>query len=148
MRRKTGFVLAEILGGLVAAAGGTTDDQSADDGKGSAAVAAPPKPKSKAKPSKKRPTKLLPPWNVVLLDDDDHTYDYVVEMLRGVFGHPIEKAFHMACEVDATGRVIVCTTHRELAELKREQVIAWGTDPRISACRGSMSAIIEPARVD
>jgi ATP-dependent Clp protease adaptor protein ClpS len=47
--------------------------------------------------------------------------------------------------VDATGRVIVLTTHREKAELKRDQIHAYGADFRIAACKGSMSAIIEPA---
>ena len=32
-----------------------------------------------------------PPYNVVLLDDDDHTYAYVIEMLKALFGHPEEK---------------------------------------------------------
>ena len=152
MSRNKRLLLGEILGGLIAAAadgnestGNAPGDKS--DNAGAAAVApAKAKPKNKAKPSKKRPTRQLPPWNVVLLDDDDHTYDYVIEMLCGVFGHPIEKAFGMACEVDQSGRVIVCTTHRELAELKREQIIAWGADPRISACRGGMTAIVEPAK--
>ncbi|RYG73058.1 ATP-dependent Clp protease adaptor ClpS, partial [bacterium] len=27
------------------------------------------------------------PWNVVLLDDDYHSYDYVVEMLMALFGY-------------------------------------------------------------
>ncbi len=27
----------------------------------------------------------VPLFNVVLLDDDDHTYDYVIEMLRKLF---------------------------------------------------------------
>lgn len=30
--------------------------------------------------------RLIPPYNVVLLDDNDHTYEYVIEMLRAVFG--------------------------------------------------------------
>jgi ATP-dependent Clp protease adaptor protein ClpS len=50
----------------------------------------------------------------------------------------------MACEVDATGRVIVDTTHRERAELKRDQIHAYGADPRLSHSRGSMRATIEP----
>ncbi len=29
--------------------------------------------------------KLTPLYHVVLLDDDDHTYDYVVEMLTKIF---------------------------------------------------------------
>ena len=103
--------------------------------------------KAKAKPAKKRhrKTKKLPPYNVVLLDDNDHTYEYVIEMLRSIFGHTEEKAFQMAKEVDTNKRVIVFTTHRELAELKRDQIHAWGTDQRIATCKGSMSATIEPA---
>lgn len=89
--------------------------------------------------------KLLQPWNVILLDDDDHTYDYVVEMLRAVFGMSPERAYLHACEVDSLARTIVVTTSREHAELKQEQVHAYGPDPRIRRCSGSMTAIIEPA---
>lgn len=87
----------------------------------------------------------LPPYHVVLLDDDDHTYEYVIEMLMRIFGHTAEKAFRMACEVDAAGRVVVETTSRERAELKRDQIRAYGPDWRIEHCRGSMAATVEPA---
>jgi ATP-dependent Clp protease adaptor protein ClpS len=87
----------------------------------------------------------LPRFNVVLLDDNDHTYEYVIEMLMKVFGHSNELAYQMACEVDRAGRVIVETTTRERAELKRDQIHSYGADWRISHCRGSMSAIVEPA---
>jgi ATP-dependent Clp protease adaptor protein ClpS len=88
----------------------------------------------------------MPPWNVVLLNDDDHTYQYVIDMLQVVFGHSAEQAFLFAVEVDTTGRVIVDTTTKERAELKQEQIHAHGPDPRIPHCAGSMSAIIEPAQ--
>jgi ATP-dependent Clp protease adaptor protein ClpS len=107
-----------------------------------------PKPKKagvKPKRKRRRKSKKLPPFNVVLLDDNDHTYDYVIEMLRSVFAHSEEQAFKMAKEVDDDGRVIVFTTHRELAELKRDQIHAWGTDWRIASCKGSMSSVVEPA---
>jgi|SRR5215210_3186293 len=87
----------------------------------------------------------LPPYNVVLLDDDDHSYEYVILMLKKVFGHPIEKGYEMAQEVDAKGRVIVATTNLEQAELKRDQIQAFGPDPLIPRCEGSMSATVEPA---
>jgi len=89
--------------------------------------------------------KLLQPYNVILLDDDDHTYEYVIEMLRAVFGMSAEKAYLHACEVDASQRTILLTTSKEHAELKQEQVHAYGPDPRIPRCSGSMTAIIEPA---
>ena len=88
--------------------------------------------------------RILPPYHVVLLDDNDHTYDYVVEMLTKLFGHPVEAAFLMACEVDNAKRVVVDTTTKERAEFKRDQIHAYGADWRLERSAGSMSAIIEP----
>src|SRR3954447_26810001 len=121
------------------------DDNSkgAAEGGGGSATATKPK---RAVQTKRPPPKHLPPYNVVLLNDDDHTYDYVIEMLAAVFGHSAETGGLMAKEVDETGRVICLTTHKELAELKREQVVAYGVDPRIATCRGPMGAIVEPAQ--
>jgi ATP-dependent Clp protease adaptor protein ClpS len=90
-------------------------------------------------------TKRQPPYHVVLLNDDDHTYEYVIEMLKALFAHPVEKGFQLAKIVDTKGRAIVCTTSLERAELKRDQIHAYGPDPRIPRCKGSMSAEIEPA---
>lgn len=89
-------------------------------------------------------TRTAPMWNVVLLDDDDHSYEYVIEMLVTLFGHGLQRAYLMACEVDHTGTVVVDTTTRERAELKRDQIHGYGADWRIPRCRGSMSATIEP----
>ena len=90
-------------------------------------------------------TRRQPPYHVVLLNDDDHSYAYVVTMLKELFGHPVEKGFKMAQEVDEHGRVIVLTTTMEHAELKRDQIHAYGPDKSIERCAGSMSAEIEPA---
>ncbi|MGH3087682.1 MAG: ATP-dependent Clp protease adaptor ClpS [Rubrobacteraceae bacterium] len=99
------------------------------------------------KPQKRqgRKTEGMPPYNVVLLDDNDHSYDYVIVMLKKVFGHPPEKSFELAKEVDANGRVVVMTTNLEVAEMKRDEVHAFGPDPLIPRCKGSMSATVEPA---
>ena len=90
-------------------------------------------------------TELARRWHVVLLDDDEHTYAYVIEMLGVVFGHPPPEAYRMAVEVDKTGRVIVWTGAREVAEFKQERVHGYGADARIRTCKGSMSAVLEPA---
>jgi ATP-dependent Clp protease adaptor protein ClpS len=92
-----------------------------------------------------KPPKRQPPYNVILLNDDDHSYEYVITMLQQLFGYPPEKGYQMAQEVDTTGRVIVATTTMEHAELKRDQIHAFGPDPLIARCKGSMSATIEPA---
>ena len=86
-----------------------------------------------------------PPYHVILMDDDDHTYDYVIGMLRKLFGHSPECAYKLAETVDETGRVIVDTTTLERAEFKRDQIHAFGRDWRIVHCQGSMSATLEPA---
>ena len=89
-----------------------------------------------------------PLWHVVLLDDDDHTYDYVIEMLVKLFRHSRQDAYGMACEVDNTGRVIVETTVLERAEFKRDQIHAYGADWRLERSAGSMGATLEPAMAD
>jgi ATP-dependent Clp protease adaptor protein ClpS len=96
---------------------------------------------------KEQKTERLPPYNVILLDDDEHSFEYVIHMLEKIFGHPPEKGYKMAIEVHTTGRVVVATTNLEHAELKRDQIHAFGPDPLIPRCKGSMSATVEPAPV-
>jgi ATP-dependent Clp protease adaptor protein ClpS len=88
--------------------------------------------------------KQQPPYNVVLIDDSDHTFDYVIEMMGRVFGYAAEKGFQIAETVHMQGRAVVLTTTKEHAELKRDQIHAFGADARIKRCKGSMRATIEP----
>ncbi len=104
-----------------------------------------PRTSRRLKEQEEQKTKKQPPYHVILLNDDDHSFDYVIAMLQQLFGHPREKGFQMAWEVHTNGRVIVDTTSRERAELKRDQIHAFGPDPLIQRCKGSMSATIEPA---
>lgn len=96
-------------------------------------------------PEQETVTKKQPPYNVILLNDEDHSYEYVIGMLQQLFGHPPEKGFKLADEVHKKGRAIVLTTSREHAEFKQEQIHAFGPDKTIPRCEGSMSADIEPA---
>lgn len=84
-------------------------------------------------------------WNVVLIDDDDHTYEYVIRLTQSIFACDFPRAFEIAKTVDTQGRAILCTTHRELAELRQEQVHAFGKDPLLARCAGPMTAVLEPA---
>jgi ATP-dependent Clp protease adaptor protein ClpS len=96
-------------------------------------------------PEQEQQVRRQPPYNVILLNDDDHTYEYVIRMLKEIFAFPEEKGYRMADEVHRSGRVIVLTTTLEHAELKRDQIHAYGPDPLLERCKGSMSAMIEPA---
>ncbi|MEX2237119.1 MAG: ATP-dependent Clp protease adaptor ClpS [Dehalococcoidia bacterium] len=88
---------------------------------------------------------LAPQWHVVLLDDNDHSYDYVIHLLGAVFGYGPEKSFALARIVDTEGRVIVFTGTQEKALEYQEKIHTFGADPLIPRCKGSMSAIVEPA---
>lgn len=84
-----------------------------------------------------------PRYHVILWNDDDHTYEYVILMLGDLFGHPVQTAYKMAKEVDKKGRVIVLTTTLEHAELKRDQIHAYGKDDLVASCAGSMKSTID-----
>jgi ATP-dependent Clp protease adaptor protein ClpS len=89
--------------------------------------------------------KLTPLYHVVLLDDDQHTYDYVVEMLGALFFLPLDAAYNHAVEVDTTGRTIVITCELAQAEFARDQIHGYGADPRMANSKGPMRAVIQPA---
>lgn len=89
---------------------------------------------------------LVPMYSVVLLDDDDHTYDYVIEMLQKIFIFSLEQAYRHAEEVDRCGRTVLITCELPEAEFARDQIHAYGPDWRLPRSKGSMSAVIEPAK--
>lgn len=105
-----------------------------------------------AKPSTSPDTEILerpelvPLYRVVLLDDNDHTYDYVIEMLQKIFIFTLDQAYHHAEEVDRMGRTVLITCELREAEFARDQIHSYGPDWRLPRSKGSMSAIIEPAK--
>ncbi len=78
-------------------------------------------------PAKAKPKKQ-PPYAVVLFNDDEHTFQYVIETLSKVFGYPLEKCFTLTEQVHQQGRGIVWSGTLELAELKRNQIRSAGPD--------------------
>jgi len=120
-----------------------------DGGEVGTAVADEPPPETVVRPTKvpkkdDQKPKRQPRYHVILWNDEDHSYDYVIKMLKELFGHPAEKGFQLAKEVDTSGKAIVLTTTREHAELKCDQIHAYGKDESTRECKGSMSASIEP----
>jgi len=93
-------------------------------------------------------TRRQPPYNVVVLNDEEHTFEYVIDLLIKVFRHSLPTAEQLTWRIHSTGRAIVYTTHKEKAELKREQILAWGPDPRMSISKGPLGCYIEPAPAD
>jgi ATP-dependent Clp protease adaptor protein ClpS len=117
-------------------------DSDADDDSGAeetTVVVAPPQKQTAEDADRRR----QPRYNVLLWDSDDHTFEYVEKMLRELFGHEGEQCKVIAKDVDAEGRAIVLTTTLEHAELKRDQIHAYGRD-HLEGSKGSMWSTIEP----
>ena len=95
------------------------------------AVALPP-PKSKRRSKQKKkddaPPKTQPPYAVIVENDDEHTFDYVIEVLQTVFGYALEKASLMTAQVHYSGQALVWSGSLEVAELKRDQIRGFGPD--------------------
>src|SRR2546423_15033125 len=85
----------------------------------------------RTKEKHKDKTKKQPPYHVILMNDDDHSFEYVIGMLQKLFGHPPEKGYQMALEGHTRGRGVVDTPGKERPELKRHQIHALGPDPAI-----------------
>src|SRR6202050_2383375 len=88
----------------------------------------------------------VPLYRVVLLDDNDHTYDYVIEMLQRIFVFSLDQAYRHAEEVDRCGRTVLITCELPEAEFGRDQIHAYGRDWRLERSKGAMSAVVEPAQ--
>ena len=92
-------------------------EENKEESKSSVAVA---KPKPKTKPAIKPKPGQLPLFNVVLLDDDDHSYDYVIEMLQRLFCFSVQQAYEHAVEVDSKQRTVLITCGLSEAEFGRD----------------------------
>jgi ATP-dependent Clp protease adaptor protein ClpS len=96
------------------------------------------------KTRKERKTRRLPPYNVILLNDDDHSMEFVVEVLVKVFGHKLEQCIQLMFEAHETGRSIVWSGSKEVAELKQEQVQTF-SEKKGGRDIGPLGCEIEPA---
>lgn len=67
-------------------------------------------------------TALDVPWNVVVHDDPVNTIEYVIWVLRKIFGYPEDRARALTLEVHESGRSVVWTGEREKAEFYTQQI--------------------------
>ena len=79
------------------------------------------------------------------VDDNDHTFGYVIDMLKADLSFSEEKAIEHAMEVHMNGRTIVMTSEKAHAEIARDRIQGHGADRGLPQSKGSMTAMIEPA---
>jgi ATP-dependent Clp protease adaptor protein ClpS len=75
----------------------------------------------------------LPPYAVVLHNDDVNTFEFVICVLQKVFLYALPKAFILTRQAHESGRSVVWSGSLEVAELKAEQIRSCGSDPVMKA---------------
>ena len=90
-------------------------------------------------------TKRQPPYAVILHNDDSNTMEFVVFVLRKVFGYTVEKCVKLMLEAHEKGKAAVWIGALEVAELKAEQIRAEGADPDAVKAGHPLGVSVEPA---
>ncbi|HYO09580.1 MAG TPA: ATP-dependent Clp protease adaptor ClpS [Tepidisphaeraceae bacterium] len=91
----------------------------------SGTATAKPKRASKPKP-KQKPPQMLPPWKVLLHNDDKNEMMYVVSTIRELTTLNEQDAKQRTVEALETGVALLVTTHTERAELDKDQFDSKG----------------------
>jgi ATP-dependent Clp protease adapter protein ClpS len=85
--------------------------------------------KTKRAPRKspaKKPPQQLPPWKVLLHNDDKNDVEFVVETIVALTPLNEHDASKRTLEAHHTGVALLLTTHKERAELYKEQFQSKG----------------------
>lgn len=90
-------------------------------------------------------TRRIPPYNVILLNDDHHSMQFVIEVLCKVLGCSVERAYQLMMEAHGSGRAIIWTGTKEVAELKYEQMMTFPEIHQDGRELGPLGCVIEPA---
>jgi len=88
----------------------------------STTATAPPKDEKKKAP-KRKPPKLMPQWKVLLHNDDVNELGFVVRTIMELTPLKLEEAVLRTAEAHKTGVALLLTTHKERAELYRDQFL-------------------------
>jgi ATP-dependent Clp protease adaptor protein ClpS len=99
----------------------------------------------KARPETDDETRLLPPYHVILENDDHHTFEFVISVLQKVFRVTEQQATVFAMEAHTKGRAIVWTGAKEVAELRVEQMLGFSETLQSGRKLGPLGVYLEPA---
>lgn len=101
--------------------------EDANVAEGAGGVVAPAKPKSRKKPAPAKPPRSpLPPWKVLLHNDDKNEMLFVVRTIVELTTLTREDAHVRTMEAHKSGVALLLVTHKERAELYQDQFESKG----------------------
>ncbi len=89
--------------------------------------------------------RLLPPYNVILENDDHHSMEFVIHVLQTALGYNEQRSFQLMMLAHESGQAIVWTGSKEVAELKFEQMTSMHETHADGRKLGPLGVRIEPA---
>jgi ATP-dependent Clp protease adaptor protein ClpS len=91
-------------------------------------------------------TRRIPPYHVILKNDDFHSCEFVISVLRKALGFDETRATTLMLEAHTSGRAVVWTGPKEVAEFKAEQIQTFHeVRSQDGAKLGPLDCVIEPA---
>jgi ATP-dependent Clp protease adaptor protein ClpS len=69
-----------------------------------------------------------PQYQLVLLNDEVHSFNYVVRVFQQVFGLPLTRSVALTCEIHSQGRAVVFRGSLDEVNHKRSKVMEFGPD--------------------
>jgi ATP-dependent Clp protease adaptor protein ClpS len=100
---------------------------------------------TKPKEREETNTRRIPPYHVILENDDHHSFEFVVDVLRKALGFNEQRAFLLTNEAHTKGRAVVWTGSKEVAELKVDQIRSFHEVRLDGRQLGPLGVTIEPA---
>jgi len=85
------------------------------------------------------------PYCIVLFNDDEHSFAFVVQVLAEVFGYPLNDATLLTQAAHDAGQTIVFVGDRQDAERKCEKMLAYGADSTVPSSKGPLQVAVRPA---
>lgn len=101
---------------------------------------------TKTQPREQTRTRKIPPYHVILENDEHHSFEFVVDVLRKALGYATERAYQLTMLAHTSGRAVVWTGPKEVAELKADQIRTFHETRASDGTQlGPLGCSIEPA---
>jgi ATP-dependent Clp protease adaptor protein ClpS len=90
-------------------------------------------------------TRRIPPFNVILENDDHHSMEFVISVLLKALVYNEQRCFQLMMQAHTAGQAVVWTGSKEVAELKLEQMLSFHEIQPSGKKLGPLGVRIEPA---